>query len=372
MRVRKEVRRVSAARRSLAVLGCLALLAAAACGGGGSGNGNGNGGRDEGGGDAAALEDVSARDLVGADTPAPRDLPGADVPQGVDTPGPGPDVPAAPDAVTPPAVVVNEVVARAPAGGADWVELYNPTLAVVDLGGWVLRDSGEDIRFVFPSGTAIQAGGFLVLDGPGGMGALVFEFGLGSEDSVRLFDRGSVLVDSTSWTAGDAPEGGSWGRYPDGFGAFRTLRQLTRGEPNALGGPAPPNVVVNEVVARAADAGPDWIELYNAGEEPADLAGWTLRDENDSASLVLPAGTTVGPGAFLLLEGPGGTTEPTFGFGLGAADAVRLFDAGGVVVDRTSWSSGQAPEGTSWGRYPDGSGAFRTLALPTPGAANSP
>jgi len=365
MLARTGVRR--ALRRALAALGCLTLLALAACGDGGGGGGGG--GDDSGGGAADTSAPVDTQQP--ADTTAPADIPGPDVPVAADLPAP-PDVPVDHDTTAPTTVVVNEVVAKAPGGAADWVELYNPTRAAVDLGGWSLRDSGEDIRFVFPDDTTIQAGGFLVLEGPGGFGALVFAFGIGGEDSVRLFDASSALVDSTTWTEGQAPEGGSWGRYPDGLGDFRTLRALTRGEPNALGGPAPPKVVVNEVVVGRTDGGPDWLELYNADDEAADLAGWILRDENDDSQFVFPAGTTLAPGAFLLLEGPGGTAPLRFPFGLGANDEARLFDPNGVGVDDTEWTELDAPAGTSWGRYPDGTGAFRTLALPTPGAANSP
>ena len=49
---------------------------------------------------------------------------------------------------------------------------------------------------------------------------------------------------------------------------------------------------------------------------------------------------------------------------------MRLFDATGASVDQTTWADGQALVGTSWGRYPDGTGPFATLATPTEGTAN--
>ena len=70
------------------------------------------------------------------------------------------------------------------------------------------------------------------------------------------------------------------------------------------------------------------------------------------------------------MYGTGGTGSLIFTFGLGKADAVRLFDAAGTLIDKAQWVDGNAPEGKSWGRYPDGDGAFSTLT-PTPGAPNS-
>lgn len=142
----------------------------------------------------------------------------------------------------------------------------------------------------------------------------------------------------------------------------------------AVGDGPPPvaRVVLNEVVAKAVDAGPDWVELFNAGGAGAVLTGWTFRDEVDLHVYEIPGGVTLEAGAFLVLEGPGGTGPLVFNFGLGKSDQARLYDASGALVDATAWVSGAAAEGTSWGRYPDGDGEFTTLPTPTKGAPNVP
>jgi len=139
------------------------------------------------------------------------------------------------------------------------------------------------------------------------------------------------------------------------------------------GGTAGPGqVVINEVVHSALPAGsPDWVELYNLGGTDVDASGWALMDEKDTHSYHLPAGTVLGGGAFLVIEGPGGTGPYVTTFGFGATDSARLFDAGGTAIDHASWVPPDAPAGTSWGRYPDGTGTFATLAAPTAGAANA-
>jgi hypothetical protein len=133
-----------------------------------------------------------------------------------------------------------------------------------------------------------------------------------------------------------------------------------------------PGLVVNEVVAKAVLSGPDWVELLNIGDVRIDLTGWTFRDENDDAlhTFEFVVGTTIEPGAFLLLEGRGGTGLHVFNFGFGNADQVRIFDADGNLVTSASWLDGEALEGFSWGRYPDGSGDFATLPTPTKGTPN--
>jgi hypothetical protein len=45
----------------------------------------------------------------------------------------------------------------------DWVELYNAGTSAANIGGWSLTDSDDSDKFVFPAGTTIPAGGYLVV-----------------------------------------------------------------------------------------------------------------------------------------------------------------------------------------------------------------
>ncbi len=137
------------------------------------------------------------------------------------------------EAIDSPKVAVNEVVHNATGkASVDWVEFYNPGTDAVDLSGWKLKDSKDTHIFVFPQGTTIAAGGFLLAYGKGGTSALTFTFGLGDADSVRLFQVDGQLIDSVSWMLGEAPSGMSLGRYPDGHGPFYTLPTPTPGDHN--------------------------------------------------------------------------------------------------------------------------------------------
>ncbi|MDT7729237.1 MAG: hypothetical protein QOI21_5813 [Actinomycetota bacterium] len=120
-------------------------------------------------------------------------------------------------------------------------------------------------------------------------------------------------------------------------------------------------VRVNEVESSGGTPG-DWVELVNTGSTPADVSGWVVKDNDDSHSYKIGAGTSLAPGAYLVLD-----VETSFG--LGSADSVRLFKSdSSTLVDSYSWT---AHATTTYGRCPNGTGAFTTTTAPTRGAANA-
>ena len=126
-------------------------------------------------------------------------------------------------------------------------------------------------------------------------------------------------------------------------------------------------VVINEV-APDPESGTDWFELYNAGDQTADLTGWTMTDDDPTHVLTFVAGTTVAPGAYLTLDQD---AAGSFTFGLGkGGDQVNIYDDQAALVDNATWTTGQADTPTTWGRLPNGTGAFQTLAAASKGAAN--
>jgi hypothetical protein len=124
--------------------------------------------------------------------------------------------------------------------------------------------------------------------------------------------------------------------------------------------PQGPNVVINEVEAESTSLA-DWVELFNAGGSVADLSGFALKDSSDSNTYGLPNGTTLEAGEYLLID------ESTLEYGLGLADSVRLFDAGGTIVDSYTWTA--YPTAT-FGRCPNGTGSLTTTKSATPMAGN--
>ena len=125
---------------------------------------------------------------------------------------------------------------------------------------------------------------------------------------------------------------------------------------------APTDIKVNEVITNSGTA-LDSIELTNIGAAPVDISGWILKDNNDSRTLAIAAGTTIAPGAFLAVP-----VDVAGGFGLGNGDSARVFLADGTtLIDGYTFPSHSAP---SWSRCPDGTGAFAQANAETLGAAN--
>jgi len=61
-------------------------------------------------------------------------------------------------------VVINEVLAHSHADASDWIELYNTTGTAIDIGGWFLSDSKDNLaRYKIANGTTISPYRFLVL-----------------------------------------------------------------------------------------------------------------------------------------------------------------------------------------------------------------
>ena len=180
-----------------------------------------------------------------------------------------------------PAVRINEILARNDAavahGGAypDMVELYNAGGLAADLSGLSLAaDLTNSPRFVFPLGTTLAAGQYLVLYGGNNTNVAGLSLGFNlnqAGDALFLFDtaeRGSVLLDSVVFGQ-QLPDlsigrtaAGSWALAVPTLG-FANLLQPT-GEARGL--------KINEWGAdgRAVFVD-DFIELYNPTSFPVEL-----------------------------------------------------------------------------------------------------
>ncbi|CAO5188156.1 Lamin Tail Domain [Frankia sp. AiPs1] len=120
-------------------------------------------------------------------------------------------------------------------------------------------------------------------------------------------------------------------------------------------------VRINEIESSGGSPG-DWVELTNIGTTAVDVSGWVVKDNDDSHVFTIAAGTSLAPAGHLVLD-----VDPVFG--LGSSDSVRLYQSGGTtLVDSYTWTSHAS---TTYGRCPDGTGAFTTTAASTRGATNS-
>jgi hypothetical protein len=279
-------------------------------------------------------------------------------------------------AVGVPPVRLNELMAHnraaVPHAGSypDWVELYNGGLEAVDFGGWSLTDDGNPRQFVFPAGTWIDGGGYLVVwcdsafDAPG----LHAGFALSrSGESVYLYDAQTNLVDAVSF--GLQLTDFSLGRV-GGQGSEWQLTVPTPGGLNeaAVMGPAS-SLVINEWLSNPRSGEPAWVELHNThATMPVSLRGIHLG--NGMTHHRLAAHSFLEPGGFVQVFANGGIGVNQLELKLAASGGVMtLHDPTGELLQSLTY--GPQSVGVSHGRLPDG--AQSVVAFPgsvSPGASN--
>ncbi|MGA1842888.1 MAG: CotH kinase family protein, partial [bacterium] len=266
--------------------------------------------------------------------------------------------------------VINEIVAKTTDGSNDWIELYVVGNDPVYLGDYALVDDTEGRVPALLPGVVLDPGEFFVIqatDEDPNDGSYFVPFKLGSDDSVTLF-WGINIVDVLDWEDGDAPEGCSYGRLPDGTGEPQTLLPT----PNASNAaPVSSSLIINEILAQDPNGGNDWIELYVAGNDPVYLGDYALVDDKEGREPAPLPFITLGPGEFFVIQAT--DEDPNDGsyfvpFKLGSDDSVTLY-FGTDVVNILDWVDGEAPSGVSYGLLPDGTGAAQPMS-PTPGAPN--
>ena len=237
----------------------------------------------------------------------------------------------------------------------EYIELYNSNPAAVDVSGWMLDDVEDGAAwspdgsqpYVLPPGTSIAAQGFLlvfrsessvVLNNDGDWVRLLQPDGSLVEAATYATSDDDVAYSKTvdggdQWTQDYLPSpGGSnlpatptvtpTGSATPNPTVTGTITTTVTPTPSSTPDPGLVDVALNEFMP---DPASDWngdgavtqddeyIELFNAGPAPIDLGGWMLDDVDDGQSkvraffapdgsrpFVIPAGTVVGPGGFVL------------------------------------------------------------------------
>jgi hypothetical protein len=318
-----------------------------------------------------------------------------------------PTVTLPPPSYPPRSVVINEAAWAGTQADAndEWIELWNPGGADIDLSGWVLTDGGD----ISVSLTGwIAPGGFFILERGGDdtlsdisanqlyTGAL-----LNSGEELVLLDPAGGVIDSAgtrgqAWPAGTGSPGyasmerGSvdppgWGTNTgwlmNGRDAAGNPVRGTPGRANSVLSPTPTatklpkGVLINEFLPKPGgdwnrdgriDYNDEFIELLNISGQAVDIGGWMLDDDfhGGSRPFVIPGGTWIEPGQFLVffrLQTHIALNDP--------GDEVWLLSPGGVKVDGRVYTRTRWPD-SAWARYPDGESVLRLGFPPTPGEPN--
>ncbi len=277
---------------------------------------------------------------------------------------------------TAPSVRITEIHynAKGSLGGsaAEFIEVQNVGSAPVDLGKW----SFQGIEFVFPWGTIVGPGARVVVasnDAPNifhaqhpGVQVVGYYKGRLANDGERiaLLDGRGNLVTAVEFSD-DAP----WPETADNEGPSMSVVD-PHGDPqspynwrasrrdNGSAGlvnsvVSVPDVVISEFLAKGDE---DFIELQNVGADPVDLSGWQIAPRDAEDAVILAAGTTLAPNAYLAVTV---SLPATWG-------SVALMDADGAVVDGVRY--GPQADGLSFHRQ---DGAW-VLGLPSREGAATP
>jgi hypothetical protein len=315
----------------------------------------------------------------------------------------------------PGAVVINEVLAHSHAEASDWIELYNTTATAIDIGGWFISDSNENLfKYEIADGTTISPNGYLVLYedlnfGNAGDPGSYETFAL-SENGESLYlnsAQNDVLTGYRNVEDFGASETGvSFGRYyksSTGNYNFVAMEENTPGSANSYPKVGP--IVISEIMYN-----PDWpdggsytndqyeyIELDNISAESVTLynsetgESWRFTDGID---FTFPADTpaTIPAGGYIFIvkkpeafswRYPGVQAEIIFGPYEGnlsnAGESLELSMPGDVNiegvrqyirVDRVNYSDGSHPENCPgnidlWPVEADGNGMALTRKILT-------
>ena len=275
-------------------------------------------------------------------------------------------------------LVINEWLVNAPAGGSDWIELFNTAANPVPLRGLWLATSNSVAQLSALS--YLAPFGHLQVFADEQPGAAHVDFKLPADGgAIVLYDN--TAAERNRVTYGPQTEGISQGRLPDASSTITNfVLSPSPGASNYVVSYTGP--LLNEVMARnratltnTAAHTADWVELFNPLATDFDLTGFRLSTApGNPAQWLFPLGVSIPANGYLLVWFDG-DAPPSFVNGAelnaghalsGGSDEVCLFNAAGVRVDTVQF--GPQASDLSIGRS---GGAWTLLASPTPGQTNS-
>jgi len=299
---------------------------------------------------------------------------------------------------------ISEIMYHADDPNTEYVELTNIGAETIDLN---LVKFTDGIEFAFseielaPQAFALVVKDLAAFEARYGAGLPVAGAYTGSlsnaGEQIELRDAAGAVIQSVRYR--DA-----WYGITDGAGFSLAARDLRHPGPTiwgqkdgwrpsaAAGGspgfddagqvPEPGAVVINELLANSAGGVPDWIELHNVTDEPIDVGGWFLSDQDSALDKYeIAAGTVIAAYGYLVLtddqhfgnEDDPGCHDP---FGLSRIGETLYVHSGseGVVTGYSETATfGPSDPGISHGRHQTSTGRidFVALTAATPGAENA-
>ncbi len=299
----------------------------------------------------------------------------------------------------PPELYINEFMASndaafpGPAGDyPDWIEIYNAGSEDVMLGGYYMYDTLDvtqayQIPDTYPDSVTVPAGGYILFyaNKDEDLSVLNLNFKLSSGgEQIGLWNPDQELLDGITYESQITDT--SYGRYTDGTDNWYYMSDYTPGASNTNPNPGPGDVelYINEFMASndaalpgPQDDYPDWIEIYNAGDEDVMLGGYYMADDlTDPEAMyqipdTYPDSVTVAAGGFIIFYANKETDWSVLNLAFklsGSGEQVGLWDPNQNVLDSLTYGAQIAD--TSYGRFPDGSDTWYMMPDFSPGEPN--
>lgn len=299
-----------------------------------------------------------------------------------------------PSAIASATAGLSEVQVSGTAANDEFVELYNNGNTAVNLSGWSLRRKGtSDITAkgsslkTFGGDDAIPAHGYFLWANSASIyrdhADVTTGSSLSDNNSLALYDKDGVLIDSLTWGTGHASpfapaQFGNPGKSESFARDLASLAWSTTGNvtpTNSKGetsvsesgstetGSSPYKILINEVLPNPQEKGDagEFIELYNPSLESIDLSGWEIRDASVTGKYIFPIGTSITALSYLVV------TDEEFSLSLNNSnETLSLWDKEKRPVHRVQYE--KTKEGISLNLI---GSMLRGARKPTPGAANS-
>ncbi|MBL49807.1 MAG: hypothetical protein CMP28_12775 [Roseibacillus sp.] len=281
-------------------------------------------------------------------------------------------------------LVINEVLADNGGGHEhegtfpDLIELGNPGSGPANLAGLSISDRPDAPgKFVFPAGTTIPAGGYLLLhaDAANGTSGIHLGFSLSATgEGVYLFDtsaRGHRLIDSIEF--GPQAPRSSIGRLRGSEKWVLNVptpgvANIAQMEGNPTGIRITEWLTEGDVLYRD-----DWFEIHNPDPLPVPIAGFSVSDHpnNPQHHIFPPLSFIAGGGYLKIIADRDVAAGPDHApFALDAdEDRLSLFDASGRLLDEVIF--GPQASDISQGRWDSSPTGLDHFLLPTGGLPNS-
>lgn len=290
-------------------------------------------------------------------------------------------------------VIISEIQTAGSSVDDEFIELYNPTNANINIEGWQLRkrtSSGTESSIkTISSGVTIPPKGYFLWANTDGIFAPLSnqtsETSLSDNYSISLFNDNDVLIDSITYGINSHPFTPSI-LFPDNplknisierdtdnntlilqssptpknDSFIDTTTETSTNTSGVLADTSKETIRINEILPHPAN-GEEFIELYNFGSQPVNIKDWQIHDASKTGRYIFEKDTIIPAQDYLTL------LRSEFSFALNDSnETLTLLDSNNVLIDTLSYS--KSKKGLSYNYSSDG---WRWSKILTPNETNT-